>query len=855
MAISWGSYVNTSTNGMRLGYEFSQSPSSVGSGTSSVTVTCRVYVQTKYAVVDSTNTFAWSGSFGSGSTSVSINHGSNGGQTLIRTFTRTVSTSYSGTVSSSISVSLTGINAIPGTCRASGSHSTARRPYAAPKAPTGMSLTLSGDHGVIRWTRNPTTGQPYTSQELQVSINGAAYVASATLSGTSTSHTTGTFSPNSTYRYRLRAVNSSGSSAWAYTPTVRRPPSLPAAPTGATVTRGSDTSQTIRWTNHSPTSSTAPYQKVQIQRWRVGTGTWATIATLTGAPTSYVDKSTTSNERYRYRVRAYNTSGYSGFSTTDYVSTTPAAPTGIKAVKNTDGNIVVTWSLASVKAPSGVEIWRTADGVDRTAGVLLSATSTQYVDTAADPSQTWSYRVRAIAGSQSGDAAPTLYGPFSARSNTVQLLTNPLAPTGLAPASEVRDGTEDIVLTWQHNEVDGTAQTAFEVQHQLQGSSTWETTGKTTSTTSRFTLPAGTYDNGERFRWRVRTWGQYADPSPFATSVLVTLSTAPSVTITAPEDGEVVGSTQTGVAWDFFDPEGDAQAQWRATLIRADGETLETRTGTGTAGSLSRFNTRLDDGQNYTLQVEALDSTGLWSEPSQVTVTVEYPLPMPPDIRAEFDHDTGTVSVVIANPPADAEHEETVSNELWRSINGAPWELVADGIPTDIAITDYIPALGTGNYYKVVAISELPSKAESTPVIVDTTDHRWWVWVNAGPGFSNMVRVRDNAEVQTSRDREKVLRAFAGRTSPVEYVGEQRNRTVSLSARLAPDSSTGPEIELLADLPAPACIRTPAGHRYFVSTGAPQLTTRGMTTELSWSFTEVDYREALNTTRGERGDA
>lgn len=42
MAISWGSWVtNGSGNGMRVGAEFTQSPNSVGSGTSSVTVTVR----------------------------------------------------------------------------------------------------------------------------------------------------------------------------------------------------------------------------------------------------------------------------------------------------------------------------------------------------------------------------------------------------------------------------------------------------------------------------------------------------------------------------------------------------------------------------------------------------------------------------------------------------------------------------------------------------------------------------------------------------------------------------------------------------------------------------------------------
>lgn len=849
MAIDWGSWVNNdSGNGMRLGYEFTQSPSSVGSGTSSVTVTVKVYVETKAPVYDSTNSYSIGGSF-SASGSVDISHGTGGGTTLIRTLSRTVSTSYSGSVSTSVSASLNGINAIPGTASVSGSHSTARRPYSTPAAPSGVSLSLYGSGGRVKWTRRATTAAPYSSIELQFQRDGGSWQDSATLSGGATSYITGAFARNASYRYRVRAVNSSGASGWAYSGTVKTPANTPATPTGANVNRNSDTSHTVRWTNTNPGSSTAPYQKIQIQRWTISSGTWATIATLSGAPSSYTDKTTVANQQYRYRVRATNSGGSSGWAQTDYVSTTPAPPGTPKATKNSAGDIKLTWSLSGVRKNTGIEVWLTEGGVDETARhILLPENATSWTHASPDAAKTWQYRLKAQSGADFNDAAPNLYSDFSGRSNTVQLLTNPLAPTNLAPASVVRDGTEEIPLTWQHNPVDGTDQTGYEVQVRAQGTTEWTSLVDMASGVERRTLPAGMFENGQVIEWRVRTWGLYADPSPFSNTVSFPLSTPPSATILVPENGQVWNAAQTGVAWEYYDPEGNNQSQWRAKLINDADIVIETQTGSGTSTGLFAFDTRLADGATYHIEVELRDSTGLWSPPDRVTISVEYPLPPVPTIEGQWNHETASIAVTITNPEWDSEvNRPTAYTELWRSTDGNEWVMILDQLPDNTTVTDYLPGLGGLNYYKAVAVSDLESRAESQPIDVDTHDHRWWVWVNAGPGFMQSVRIRDNAEVQVGSGRSKKLHQFAGRSKPVEYVGEQRNRTISLSGRIAPESSETFEFEELADLPAPACIRTPDGQKYFVSAGDTSITYRGMTKELSWGFTEIDYSEGVRT--------
>lgn len=848
MAISWGSWVNNSSdNGMRVGIDLSQSPSSVGSGTSSVTVTAKFYVETKRSAYDSSNTFKIGGDF-SWSGSADISHGSSGGTTLVRTMTKTVSTSYSGTVKVDASASLTGINAISGTASESTSHTVGRRPYSAPKAPTKVTTTRSGTSAKTMWTRNPTTAQPYDRIVVQRQVNGGSWGAAASLSGGTVQWTQAGLVPNSSYRFRVRAENSAGASAWVYGATVSMPPNAPAAPTGASVTRTSDNAQTVRWTNVAVANSLAPYEKVQVQRWDIVSNTWKTLATI-GVLQGYTDRSTAANQQYRYRVRAENSGGASGYAYTNYMSTTPAAPTSLKATKKANSDITLTWSLAGVRKNSGIEVWLTQGGVDATARqILLPANTTTWTHTSPDTTKTWSYRLKTQAGADSNDDAPNLYSAFSARSNTVQLLTNPLAPTGLAPASVVRDGDQPLTLTWQHNEVDGTDQTAYEVQHRAQGETAWTTTDKVTSEASTFTLDGGTYANGQVVEWQVRTWGLYAVGnaySPWSATAVITLSTPPSATILTPEDGTVLDTRTGTVTWAFSDPEGDAQAQWRATLLDAVGNTVETQTGAGATDTYT-FASTLADGATYGMQVQVRDSTGLWSEPVQITATVEYPTPAPPTVTAQWDHDSGIVVVTISNPPEGEGEVPALYNELWRSIDGDEWVRIATMIPPDTTVTDYIPAVGTYNHYRAVAVSELPSQAQGAAATVDTTDHRWWVWVNAGPAFSTAIRIRDNAKVDETFGRAKTLRQFAGRQRPVEFTGEQRSRTLNLSGRFAPESSEPGEVLDLADLPAPACIRTPYGARYFVSTGEPAISRQGVTVELSWGFTQIDYDDEVD---------
>ncbi|UJQ87154.1 minor tail protein [Arthrobacter phage BaileyBlu] len=720
MAITWGSYVNNSTgNGMRLGYEFSQSPSSVGSGTSSVTVTLKIYFESKRSVSDSTNSYSVTGNF-SGSGSGNINHGSSGGTTLIRTLTRTVSTSYSGTVKSSFSASISGINAISGTASVSGS-----------------------------WT----TGQ--------------------------------------------------------------RPISAPAAPSSVAVSRSSDTSHTITWTNNSPTNAAAPYKNVEVQRWDNVGNAWATIATL-GVVTSYTNTSTRADRQYRWRVRSTNSAGSSSYAYSGYWSTTPAAPGTPKATKSAN-DVILTWTNTATKG-DGVEIWHASNGVwEGSRMALLSGQPTTWTHTNPDPTKTHTYKLKAVAGQN--DDAPNTYSAFSGASNVIQLLTNPAAPTKLSPASGTVDAaTGSVTLTWQHNEVDGTAQTKYDLQYRLNGGS-WTTVSATTGTQSH-TFAAGTLPNGSVMDWQVRTYGQYSTApaySPWSAAATLKLSATPGAGVVFPDDVTPVDTSRVTVQWSYYDEEGTAQAQYKVRLFSAGGASvLETRAGVGNATSVP-LSTLLKDGASYHVGVSVQDGSGLWSPETTQDFTVAYALPDVPTLDLSWDEGRAAVVASIGNPTggtgADVDH-----NELWRSVDWETYELVEDNIPPNGTVTDHIPALGTENVYRVVAVTAIEAAAESEPVVYETPGTAGWFIINGGQGLAERVRVRYNPTLSRSFSRDKTLHKFAGRRFPVETAGEHRNRTYDLGVSvLGDDDATLAALEHVADLPSPLVLRTPLKDRMFAS--------------------------------------
>ncbi len=220
------------------------------------------------------------------------------------------------------------------------------------------------------------------------------------------------------------------------------PQSPPAAPTGLTATTASVTAISLQWTDAS-----ADETGFALERSLDGFA-WSEIATLPAGSSTFLDEGLQLGTTYFYRVRAYNSLGYSTYSNVASASPAelpPAAPTNLNASAISSSLIDLAWTDASL-TESGFELQRSLDGGTWDTVATVGANVTTHRDTGLTANTTYAYRVRAFS------AAGT-----SAFSNTASATTTP----GVIVAVTVTSvGSEDGFIL-ELNETSETGGTAY----------------------------------------------------------------------------------------------------------------------------------------------------------------------------------------------------------------------------------------------------------------------------------------------------------------------------------------------------------------------------------------------------------
>ena len=716
MAIAWAGYSTIGGVRLRAGVENTVSPSNPGTGTSSVTVTTRIYLGTAPNISGWGNGTWTAGQDASGSGSFSWNL-SAGQHVLVATVTTTVPLNYGSTQS----------------------------------------------------FRGRGTVRPFT-----------------TYTGTVTATQTVTIPA--------------------------RPISAPNAPSGFSVTRGTDTRQNLSWTVTA--TSARPISGFRITR-SVNGGSWTNVASLSGGARSWADTSTTAGNVYRYNVIAQNSAGETtGTPTNVSVSTTPLRPGAPSAAKNAAGDIIVSRPALSPSATS----WAVAESGGGTLVASIPASQSTWVHSDPDTSKAWSYVIRGQS------STPTLISAWSPASNTVQLLAPPNPPTTLAPNGSVRDATTVIAFSWSHNPVDTTGQTRYEVRWRVVGTSTWISSGATQGSSSIHAFPANNWDNGETVEWQVRTWGQYQlAPSGWSATARVILSSRPLVTINLPAFGEVVDTPSYLFGWSFFQAEGRQQSAWQTELIR-DG--LVVRVGSGTGATTTwRVPATLENGGTYTFRVRAADSNGQWSAWSSRTFSVAFTPPMPPEVEGQW-FEEGYVRLDLT-AVSDVSAPETTSFNIERSINGGEWVTLVTGYPINSEYLDWTATSNGRNTYRVHAVSDLPSTSHVDIEVM--SDNDCYLYLGGGPGHAVVARLKVVTTRTLRTGRQRVLNQYAGRESPVETSGTALPWEMSVTATLVPSGvctvrqSDVEELLRVFGYPGPHLMRDGDGRYEWVSLSIPDV--------------------------------
>ena len=193
---------------------------------------------------------------------------------------------------------------------------------------------------------------------------------------------------HTTYYYRVRAYNASGNSPYSNEASVTT--AALNGPSGLLAKAVSASQIRLKWGDYSSDES-----GYKIER-KSGKGQWAEVATVRANVTGYYNTGLTPGTQHRYRVRAYNASGYSLYSNEASATTwaLPAAPTNLAASLIPTNRCNLSWTDNSTNE-SGFKIeCRVGSSSTWSLVTTVRANTTSYLTRALRPATTYHFRVQ-----------------------------------------------------------------------------------------------------------------------------------------------------------------------------------------------------------------------------------------------------------------------------------------------------------------------------------------------------------------------------------------------------------------------------------------------------------------------------
>lgn len=253
------------------------------------------------------------------------------------------------------------------------------------RAPEDVVATVvNGGRIDLKWTDRSSRETHYVVEQFDQSTNAWAPVG-GTPFGSSVMTVTGSFAPNTSYQFRVRAVSgwwdyvyaSSDDAAASVTA-----PAYPSPPGRLTATAFSD-SVHLSW-------EFRPDVSVVVER-MTGGGEWTTVTEITSASSSYEDDALETSTAYSYRIAFRNAHGTSAFS--EAVSVVTAVGPSVAVAYRSASAVFVGWTCP-LEGVTAVTIERGTSGSDAwTVIAALAGTATGYTDTAVVLGTSYRYRI------------------------------------------------------------------------------------------------------------------------------------------------------------------------------------------------------------------------------------------------------------------------------------------------------------------------------------------------------------------------------------------------------------------------------------------------------------------------------
>ncbi len=294
------------------------------------------------------------------------------------------------------------VRAYDGSANSANSNEAVAITFPPPSAPASLvATTLSSSSIRLTWADASATEQGF---KVERSLNGGAtWSQIAALPANTTTWTNSSLTPATSYGYRVRAYDGqllSPPSAPADAMTFP-PPAAPSEPVAVALT---PSSIRLTWTDNSTTE-----QGFKIERSADGGANWSQVGTVGANVVTWTNSNLGASVTYQYRLRAYDGSINSGYSSVVSATTLPppAAPTNLVAKVKSAGAITLTW-IDNATTEQGYRVERSLDGgLTWSSVATLPKNTVTYTNVNLSAHTTYTYRVRAYEGIVNGPYSDT----------------------------------------------------------------------------------------------------------------------------------------------------------------------------------------------------------------------------------------------------------------------------------------------------------------------------------------------------------------------------------------------------------------------------------------------------------------
>src|SRR3989449_458431 len=306
--------------------------------------------------------------------------------TNLSTTPATITTTSTGGFTASITIlstSAAGLNNVSATdASATSASAQFNVPATIPSAPTNLSATAVSPSQInLIWTA-PTNngGSAITGYKIERSTDGGTTWGTIVASTVNSWYSNSFLSANTTYTYRVSAINAIGTSLPSSTASATTSPAtVPDPPRYLSATTVSPSQINLSWWTPVNTGGSA-ITGYKIERSTDGGTTWNTIVANTGSVlyiNHYSNNLLLPSTTYTYRVSAINAIGTSAPSSSASATTSPATTQASISLSPTSGNAGTTVTVigSNFTANSGITISYDGTAVATTPGTITTSSS------------------------------------------------------------------------------------------------------------------------------------------------------------------------------------------------------------------------------------------------------------------------------------------------------------------------------------------------------------------------------------------------------------------------------------------------------------------------------------------------